>query len=156
MRRVGERPDWLDDDEQRAWRAFIRAIPAVLAHIEATMKAEGITTDDFRILSHLSQSDDDRARMSELAAHLATSRSRLTYRMDLLDGRGLTLRRSDPDDGRAVWACLTPTGRKLIEEISPRHVADVRRTIIDHFDRDTWLAAGESFARVRDHLRSET
>jgi hypothetical protein len=53
-----------------------------------------------------------------------------------------------------VWAQLTPAGREMIEEVAPAHVDEVRRIMIDHFDRDTFLAMGAAFQRASDSLSS--
>lgn len=53
-----------------------------------------------------------------------------------------------------MWAQLTPAGREMIEEVAPAHVDEVRRIMIDHFDRDTFLAMGAAFQRASDSLSS--
>lgn len=146
--------DWLDDEEQRAWRAFLVGATAVFARLGTHTKQCGLTVDDYRILTLLSESPDDRLRMRDVAQQIERSRSKLTYRVDGLEERGFVCRRDDAEDGRAVWAQLTPAGREIIEEVAPAHVAEVRRIMIDHFDRDTFLAMGEAFQRACDSLSS--
>ena len=74
--------------------------------------------------------------------------------MDGLEERGLVCRFDDAEGGRGVWAQLTPAGREKVEAVAPAHVAEVRRIMIDHFDRDTFLSMGAAFQRASDTLPS--
>ena len=147
---MADEVDWLDDDEQQAWRAFLVGATAVFARLEAHTKQCGLTVDDYRILTLLSESPDDRLRMRDVAQQIERSRSKLTYRVDGLEARGLVSRHDDADDGRGIWAQLTSAGRQKVEEVAPAHVTEVRRIMIDHFDRDTFLAMGAAFQRSCD------
>ncbi len=149
---MADKVDWLDDEEQQAWRAFLVGATAVFARLETHTKQCGLTVDDYRILTLLSESPDDRLRMRDVAQQIERSRSKLTYRVDGLEERGLVRRSEDAEDGRGVWAQLTPAGRATIEEIAPAHVTEVRRIMIDHFDRDTFLAMGTAFQQASDSL----
>ena len=144
---MADEVDWLDDEEQRAWRAFLAGATAVFTRL---------TVDDYRILTLLSESPDDRLRMRDIAQQIERSRSKLTYRVDGLEERGFVGRSEDSEDGRGVWAQLTSAGREMIEAIAPAHVAEVRRIMIDHFDRDTFLAMGAAFQHTLNSLSDHT
>ena len=156
VRLMTDKVDWLDDEEQQAWRAFLVGATAVFTRLEAHTKQCGLTVDDYRILTLLSESPDDRLRMRDVAQQIERSRSKLTYRVDGLEERGLVCRSEDAEDGRGVWAELTSAGRERVEAVAPAHVAEVRRIMIDHFDRDTFLAQGEAFQRVSDCLSTSS
>lgn len=153
---MADEVDWLDDEEQRAWRAFLAGATAVFTRLETHTKQCGLTVDDYRILTLLSESPDDRLRMRDIAQQIERSRSKLTYRVDGLEERGFVGRSEDSEDGRGVWAQLTSAGREMIEAIAPAHVAEVRRIMIDHFDRDTFLAMGAAFQQTLNSLSDDT
>lgn len=144
---------WLDDDEQRAWRSYIEAVSRVNERLDADLRAFGLTLDDYEILVFLSEREGRRARMTDLAERLLTSRSRLTYRVDRLEKSGLVCREACPDDGRGVHAHLTDRGFAVLESAARVHVDGVRRHLLDHIDRADFLAMGSWFGVVAASLR---
>jgi DNA-binding MarR family transcriptional regulator len=144
---------WLDDEEQDAWRAFLDGWKGLEHRLDADLKAaHGITLADYEILVHLSDQDDHRLLMSELADLLLTSRSRLTYRIDRLEKERLVDRRPCEEDGRSIWAVLTPAGLALLKEAASLHVNGVRELLVDRFSREQWLAMGDRFRAVADQF----
>ncbi len=49
----------------------------------------------------------------------------MTTVLDNLERRGLVVRRREKDDRRCLMVHLTDAGRRLMERLFPRHVADV-------------------------------
>lgn len=140
---------WLGPDEQLAWRHYLLGVARLADRLDTVLKdAAGMTMDDYEILVHLSEAADDRLKMSELADRLLFSKSRVSYRVTHLVERGWIERISCPSDGRVVWAQLTPAGRRVLEAAAPVHVASVRELFVDHFDRDAFLALGDTMAEV--------
>ena len=90
---------WLTSPEQRAWRAFASASSLVLAELEAELEAShGLSLGEYAVLVALSESPEQRLRMTELAGHLHLSPSGLTRRLDLLVREGLVVREACPTD----------------------------------------------------------
>jgi len=54
--------------------------------------------------------------MQEIATFLELDKSSVTGLVDRAERRGLVLRTSSPDDGRAVRVCLTERGRELTQK----------------------------------------
>lgn len=118
----------LSEEEDRAWRTFLHTSTRLMAKLEEELKAaHGETLANFDVLSNLSEAEGQRLRMSDLADRTLFSRSRLSYTVDSLQSRGLVLREPDPNDGRGVYAILTPEGRRLHSRLAPTHVAGIRR-----------------------------
>lgn len=140
--------DWLDDGEQRAWRAFIEVQGDLLAALERDLEAAGITLGDYRVLVLLSEVDEHALRMCDLADRLQLSPSGVTRRLDGLVATGLVRREGHPDDRRVMMAVLTDAGLETLRTVAPHHVASVRRRIFDHLDADQVGAFGEIFARI--------
>ena len=144
---------WLDADEQRAWRSFVSGSRRLFERLDQDLKAQGLNHDDYGVLVALSESDDDRLRMAELANTSVESRSRLSHHIGRLEARGLVLRESCPNDRRGLFAVLTPTGRALIEQVAPHHVAGVRTWLLDLLTAQELEVVGRAFAKVDEALR---
>ena len=139
---------WLTDTEQDAWRAFITGSRRLLERLDADLKAQGLTHDDYGVLVALSESDGDRLRMAELANQSVESRSRLSHHIGRLETRGLVERETCPDDRRGTWAVLTAEGRATIEAVAPHHVAGVREHFLDQVSPEEMATLATVFRRI--------
>jgi DNA-binding MarR family transcriptional regulator len=125
-------PRWLTEIEQQAWRAWIDAARHVFASIDRQLRTDaGITDDDYEVLVRLSEQPERRLRMSELAASVTNSPSRLSQRIDRLAARGWVERVPCETDRRVSYACLTDDGFAFLEAAAPGHVEEVRRRFVD-------------------------
>lgn len=122
---------WLDEREMRAWRGYIETIGELQNALEADLVDVGLTVGDYQVLVYLSEREDERMRMCDLAGLLHLSPSGLTRRLDGLVRMGAVARQPSPEDRRVTLAVLTPSGRRLLEKVAPRHVMSVRRHFID-------------------------
>jgi DNA-binding MarR family transcriptional regulator len=123
---------WLDDEETRAWHAFLAAGALVDRRLDQQLKEHaGVSHLQYEILVRLSAHCDTEMRMTELADAVLNSKSGLTYQVSQLEKAGLVRRRSCTSDDRAVYAVLTPEGKSLLERAAPAHVELVRELLID-------------------------
>ncbi len=123
---------WLDDEEQRAWRAFVELHARLFRHVERVLQAEsGLSGPDYEVLVHLSESSDGELRPTELAEALRWERSRLSHQLRRMEARGLVERRSCDSDGRGAHVGLTEDGRQAIVDAAPGHVDELRRVFVD-------------------------
>ena len=143
---------WLTAREQQAWRTFITTVPDLMAAFEADLAPHGLTMGDYQVLVNLSESEDNRLRMCDLADALKLSPSGLTRRLDGMVRQGWVGRAACAGDRRVMYALLTAAGRKKIEAAAPDHVASVRRHLIQPLGADGVRSVGECFAAVRSHL----
>jgi DNA-binding MarR family transcriptional regulator len=146
-------PRWLNEREQHAWRGTIAGAILLVDQLDRDLRAaHDLTLADYEILVHLSEADDDRLRMSELADAALVSRSRLTHRVNRLSERGLVEREACPTDKRGTYAVLTPVGRKLLEEAAPTHVESVRAHLIEHISPEQFDVIGAALGAVAEPL----
>src|SRR5918994_1294344 len=125
-------PRWLDETEQRAWRAFIAAQRVINTRIEQQLQRDaGMPHTYFEILVRLSDAPDNRLRMSELALSTHGSRSRLSHAVDRLEKNGWVSRQEVESDRRGQVAVLTDKGREALREAAPGHVETVRELVFD-------------------------
>ncbi len=128
--RTGQ-PRWLSDEEQRAWRAYIRLAQLLMRQLDRDLHPFGLSMHDYEILVELSEAPHRRMRMTELADRTAQSRSRLSHQVNRMEARDLISREDCEGDKRGTFAVLTPHGAAMISQVAPHHVASVRRHFID-------------------------
>ncbi|MFC8044230.1 MarR family winged helix-turn-helix transcriptional regulator [Nocardia sp. NPDC057353] len=125
-------PRWLDDREMAAWMPLIKLIHLLPQALDRQLRDEvGIGHSYYSMLASLSDAPERTMPMGELARYTATSPSRLSHAISVMEERGWVERRPSPSDRRIQYATLTATGLDVLREVAPRHVAEVRRLIFD-------------------------
>ncbi|MEH0827834.1 MULTISPECIES: MarR family winged helix-turn-helix transcriptional regulator [unclassified Micromonospora] len=148
-----DEPRWLDEQENRAWRGYRRMRRLLdLELARELMQDAGLSEPDYDVLSDLSETPEQRLRLSELANRMLWSRSRLSHHISRMQQRGLVTREECATDGRGSVVVLTPAGRQAVEAAAPGHVAAVRRHLIDRLTPAEVAALGTLSQRVIDHL----
>ncbi|GAT69493.1 winged helix-turn-helix transcriptional regulator [Planomonospora sp. ID91781] len=130
-------PSWLDDDQQRAWRAYLRMQARLSAELNRRLQAaSGLSLADYDVLVHLTDALDGRLRPYELQRALEWEQSRLSHHLSRMQRRGLVERQECADDGRGAFVVLTATGRQAITDAAPGHVQAVRDLFFDALGPD--------------------
>ncbi len=107
----------------RAYVKLLRATRAVVARIEPLLARAGLTPTQLGVLEALLHKGSLSHR--ELGRKVLTSAGNMTDVVDKLQARGLVRRIRVPGDRRQVAVELTEAGGGLIEELFPRHAADI-------------------------------
>ncbi|PSK93002.1 MarR family transcriptional regulator [Haloactinopolyspora alba] len=148
---------WLDDEEQHAWRSYLRMNKLLEAALARELQADSqLSLPDFEVLVHLTDVPDARLRVSALARSLQWEKSRLSHQIARMARRGLVTREECPDDGRGAFVVVTPDGRRAIEEAAPPHVETVRQLFFDVLTDDDVKALTVLSERVLDRLDTHT
>jgi DNA-binding MarR family transcriptional regulator len=145
---------WLNPDEERAWRAFLRVMVAVQAGTARDLVAVGLSEPDYEVLSTLSERPGHTSTLHAQADKMGWSRSRLSRHATRMEARGLLRRTPDPADGRGCFLVLTEQGLDALTTAAPAHVESVRRNFIDRLTPDD-LAAIEQIARRLEGPRAD-
>jgi DNA-binding MarR family transcriptional regulator len=149
-------PAWLDETEARAWRGYMRMRTLLHAQIVRDLAREaGLSGPDYDVLSNVSEAPGRRARLGDLAARMAWSRSRLSHHITRMERRGLVTREDCTSDGRGAFVVLTDAGWRAIRGAAPGHVASVRRHFIDLLSREQLDALAEISRTVVRELGGE-
>jgi len=149
-------PLWLDDAEARAWRGYMRMRTLLHAQIVRDLAREaGLSGPDYDVLSNVSEAEGRRARLGDLAARMAWSKSRLSHHITRMEQRGLVTREDCTSDGRGAFVVLTDAGLRAIQDAAPGHVASVRRHFIDLLSREQLDALAEITQTVVRRLTDE-
>lgn len=144
---------WLDEDEQRTWRAFLEVNRLLMAELDRQLSQDaGLSLADYEILVRLGDAPERRLRMSELADATLFSRSRLSHAISRLEGLGWVQRTACPEDKRGLFAELTDAGWATLRRAAPGHVRAVRAHLFDQLTPVQARHLGEIAAAVRDHL----
>ena len=123
----------LSGQEELLWRSLGRITQLLPRRLEADMvRVRGLTMTEFGVLQNLSEAPDGRLRMSELAAAVGLSASRVTRLVDDLERRGWVDRDRDPVDARGAVASLTAEGEEQRRAARPQQILSARRHILDH------------------------
>ena len=111
-----ERPD-LDTEPMAVFGRIYRLSRAMGDRIEQVYARFGIGRGEFDVLAALRRSGEPFSLSpTSLAESLMLTTGGMTGRLDKLQKAGLVDRCPDPNDRRALKACLTGKGRALVDE----------------------------------------
>ncbi len=137
-----------------AWRGFIEAHARVLARLSVELQEEQrIPLTWYDVLVQLSEADSHQLRMHELAERVLLSQSGLTRLVDRLEAEGLVARVRCSEDGRGLFAQLTPRGLDLLRATYPTHLRGVREWFTDLLTDDEAAVLARVLSRIGDHAR---
>ncbi|MGC5284707.1 MarR family winged helix-turn-helix transcriptional regulator [Micromonospora sp. DT231] len=141
---------WLNPDEERAWRAFLRVVVSVQTGTARDLAAIGLSEPDYEVLSTLSERPGHTSTLGEQADKMGWSRSRLSRHATRMETRGLLRRTPDPTDGRGCILVLTAQGLDALEKAAPAHVESVRRHLIDRLAPEDLIAIEQISRRLEE------
>jgi DNA-binding MarR family transcriptional regulator len=148
---------WLTPEEDRAWRNWLAMAERVRSQIARDLLTDsGLSDADYVVLVQLSESDGRRVRMTDLAARLNWSKSRLSHQLSRMQARGLVEREECPADARGAFAVLGSCGLAELERAAPKHVASVRRHLIDVLDAEQLAQLATIADQVVSRLRDQS
>lgn len=123
---------WLDDREERVWRALQFMQMRLTAQLARQLAADSdLSYQDYLVLVALTDRADGRMRMFELARDLGWEKSRVSHHIARMEQRGLVDKEKCGADRRGAFVVVTDHGRRELEAAAPGHVDAVRRLFID-------------------------
>ncbi|MDP9329097.1 MAG: MarR family transcriptional regulator [Actinomycetota bacterium] len=126
----------LDELEFRAWRAFIYAHATVVPTLDQELAdAQGLSLNQFEVLTWLARAGRRGLRMSDLASRVVLSPSGVTRAVDQLERKGLVERCVFEGDKRGYLATLTAEGRAVLRKAMNVHVPGLREHFLTHLSR---------------------
>lgn len=142
--------EWLDDEEQAAWRGLLAATALIDRRLDEQLQRDcRMPHAYYVVLVALSEQPDRTCRMSVLADLTMSSQSRVSHAVARLEDRGWVRRDRSASDRRGKLAILTDDGRRALEGAAPGHVQQVRRVLFDRLSR-------EQVRQLRDITRAVT
>jgi len=147
-------PRWLKDVEQQTWRSWLEVMRLLPAQLEDRLhERHSLNLTDYQVLVELSEADEGRLRMTELANRTSLSKSRLSHQIGRMERAGLVERQDCPSDRRGAFAVITEQGWALIRAAAPGHVNDVRELFIDLMSPQEIAVVGQAMGIIAEKLR---
>jgi DNA-binding MarR family transcriptional regulator len=144
---------WLDEEEQRTWRAFLATSEQLYAALDRQLQRDaGMSHGTYVVLAMLSESPGRSLRMTELAQRANSTPSRLSHAVARMEERGWVRREPAAADGRGTVAVLTDAGWDVLVRTAPGHVSAVREHLFDRLRPEQVRQLGEMCAAVLDGL----
>ena len=107
---------WDGVPQMHAVTSLMRVQQLVLARLDALLKPLGLTFARYEALVLLSFSSRGSLPLGKMGERLQVHPTSVTSIVDRLESAGLVVRRRHPEDGRAVLAEITASGRSLVEQ----------------------------------------
>ena len=144
---------WLDDEQQRTWRAWLTVSELVPRALDAQLQRDaGISHAAYVVLAMLSEAPHRSRRMSDLARRANQSQSRLSHTVARLEQRGWVRRERAADDGRGNLAVLTDAGWDVVVSVAPGHVDAVREIVFGPLTAEQTRVLGEALEAITAKL----
>ncbi|NEB73891.1 MarR family transcriptional regulator [Streptomyces sp. SID14478] len=149
-------PQWLTEDEQRTWRAYLHATTLLEDHLDRQLQRDAkMPHIYFGLLVQISEAPRRRLRMTELARSAKITRSRLSHAIARLEKNGWVRREDCPSDKRGQFAVLTDEGLAVLRRSAPGHVDAVRQALFDRLTPAQQKSLGEIMVIVAEGLQPE-
>ncbi|MCI3933115.1 MULTISPECIES: MarR family winged helix-turn-helix transcriptional regulator [unclassified Streptomyces] len=146
-------PQWLTNEEQCAWRTHVEVNRMLTYQLEKDLQPFNLTMNDYDILVHLSESEDLRMRMSDLATATLQSKSRLSHQITRMENAGLVRRENCESDRRGLFTVLTDEGMETMKRVAPHHVSSVRQHFVDLISPEALGDLHKALTPIAEHLR---
>jgi DNA-binding MarR family transcriptional regulator len=141
----------MNDDEELVWRSMMRIVFTLRPALDEDLQRScGLSSTEYSVLMHLSESPDRQLRMSDLADRTSLSPSRISRVIDGMARGRLVERRPGSDDGRNTFAALTGTGLSTLRRAWPHHLRSVRNRAFDHLTPEETRILGPLLQRLAD------
>lgn len=143
------RDPWLTSEQQLIWRNFLRVTGQVHERLERELQqSAGMPHAYYQILAMLSEAENRRLRMNQLAEVLRASQSRTSHAVNRLEEAGWVRREPTPEDGRGQTAILTDAGFERLAEVAPGHAESVRSIMFDGLTADEAATFGATLEKI--------
>jgi DNA-binding MarR family transcriptional regulator len=118
--------------EAETWRTYLAASMLLMRALDRQLQRDsGIAHTHYGVLVQLSERPGGSARVTELAAIMDHSQSRMSHAVGRLERSGWVRRDLDPTDRRVVHVVLTEQGRGVLRDAAPGHVKCVRENLFE-------------------------
>ena len=102
---------------------FTRAEQKIHKMEYQTIKEGGLTNSQFAVLEVLYSKGD--LKICEIIEKILTTSGNVTVVIKNLEKDGLVSKNSDPEDKRSMLISITDKGKKIMDEIFPKHVDNI-------------------------------
>jgi DNA-binding MarR family transcriptional regulator len=141
----------LNEVEQLVWRSLMRLVLTLPRALDDDLQRScEMSSTEYSVLMHLSESPDGQLRMSDLADRTSLSPSRISRVIDEMGRGGLVERRPGSVDGRTTLATLTRAGAATLRRAWPHHLRSVRERAFYHLTPEEVRILGPILQRLTE------
>lgn len=149
-------PRWLNVKERAVWLRLFAMLSLLPAQLDSQLRRdERLTLFEYYVLAMLSEADDRRLLMSDLAQWTNSTPSRLSHVIEKMERNGYVKRSPHPGDGRSTIATITDVGYAKIVEAAPGHVNAVRESVFDALNDEEVEQFGAILGKVVERIDPE-
>ncbi|MDO5720763.1 MAG: MarR family transcriptional regulator [Actinomycetaceae bacterium] len=136
------------------WRTTMDATNLIQARLEELLKSNGgLSLGDYSVLLTLAQTPHGYMKLGELARQTSFSAARVTYMMHSLERRGFVERKASEQDGRIVFAHMTPRGRRVFNSCHAAYCEHIEQWCLSCVSPDEADVLHRVFSRIAQRLR---
>lgn len=140
-------------EETHIWGELLAVHKFVSRELAADLEREaGISLVWYDTLLVLAESGDGKMRLQDLEQRTLHSQSGLTRLIDRMAAAGHVTREKAEDDGRGVYARITPEGMHEFRRAASTFVNGVHEYFLSHFTDEEKSTLREMLNRVRQSL----
>lgn len=144
-------------EEFRVVSGLMEATSRLNARLDSVARhSQGTSLPQLDILFTIARAPENRLRMADLADALVVSRSGITYRVDVLERRGLVTRTPSAGDQRETVVELTEPGWRIVDEAAPVQYAELREALLSSLTPEELAGLAATLERVLVTLRRPT
>jgi DNA-binding MarR family transcriptional regulator len=138
-----------------AWGALLQVHAALVPRLDRRLRrAAALPLGWYDVLLELQASGDRRCTMSQLAAQVVLSRTRVSRVVDELVAEGLVKREAHPTDARSSYAVITDEGLARFRSAAPVYRALIRDEFAEELTTHELEVLVRALGKVRDRTRS--
>lgn len=142
----------LSNAELEAWIGLVKSQQLILNKVENELKKSGFPPLSwYDILLELDKAPQGSLRLNEISRKLLLSKYNITRLIDRLESKKLVSRESCPVDGRGIFACITPKGKKLRKRMWPVYYKAIKEHFFSHFSKKELKHLIDLISRIRSH-----
>jgi DNA-binding MarR family transcriptional regulator len=136
-------------EKRLAWLRMLEAHTRLVTLMERDLRRDcGVPLAWYDVLIKVWLAPGHRIRMAELAEQVLLSRSWLTRRVVQLEDAGLVTRTGADDDGRGVFAEMTPKGLETFGGMERSHATSIDTHFSAHLSQDEARVVSTVFGRI--------
>jgi DNA-binding MarR family transcriptional regulator len=148
--------DRLSPQQDRTWALLVGVMMWLPAELDTYLeRSADLSHAEYGVLRCLSLSEDREIHMSRLAATASVTPSHLSRIVGRLERRGFLTRSTEPTDARKTLARLTQAGARLVDEVEPGYVAEVRTRVFELLENRQLEQLEDLAEAILTPLRSE-
>ena len=144
----GSRKKWTEP-ETAAWIGLIRTQQYLVGAVEDALSKEGLPPLPwYDVLWELDKSPEGNLRLNEIGKRVLLDKYNVTRLVQRLENEGLVRRVPCAQDGRGIFAHITPKGRKLRERMWPVYQRAVSERFFSKLGRQDISRLGRMMALI--------